>query len=113
MEVRSVARFVRCGPRKVRRYAALIRGRALDEARGVLAVQASPAADLLRKTLNSAAANAENNHDLAPDTLSVLSAHVDDALKMPRAQYRARGRVDRLKKRTCHITVILTDGEEE
>jgi large subunit ribosomal protein L22 len=113
MEVRSVARFVRCGPQKVRRYAQLIRGRGLAEARAILGVQASPAADVLRKVLNSAAANAENNFDLEPDALSVQTAIADDGVTMPRVRYRARGRVDRIKKRTCHITVVLTDGEEE
>jgi large subunit ribosomal protein L22 len=113
MEVRSVARFVRTGPRKVRRYADLIRGRSLAEARAVLAVQSSPAAALLAKVLNSAAANAENNVGLDTETLAVKAAYADDGLTLPRVRYRARGRVDRIKKRTCHITVVLTDGEEQ
>jgi len=111
MEVRSVARFVRSAPRKVRRYADLIRGRSLAEARGILAVQSSPAAALLEKVLNSAAANAENNFSLDTEALSVKTACADDGLTLPRVRYRARGRVDRIKKRTCHITVVLTDGE--
>ncbi|MGQ9732796.1 MAG: 50S ribosomal protein L22 [Candidatus Zipacnadales bacterium] len=113
MEVRSVARFVRSSPKKVRRYAALIRGRPLAEARAALAVQPSPAAALLGKVLNSAAANAENNAGLDAEDLRVKAAYADDALIMPRVRYRARGRVERIKKRTCHITVILTDGENE
>ena len=113
MEARSVARFVRTGPRKVRRYADLIRGRTLAEARGILAVQSSPAATLLEKVLDSAAANAENNFDLDVAALWVRSAHVDDGLTMPRARYRARGRVDRIKKRTCHITVVVSDSDEQ
>ena len=113
MEVRSVARFVRCGPQKVRRYAALIRGRGVDDARAILTVHPSPAAAVLGKVLKSAAANAENNFDLEPEALTVKTAMVDDAVTMPRVRYRARGRVDRIKKRTCHITVIVTDGEEE
>jgi large subunit ribosomal protein L22 len=113
MEVRSVARFLRCGPQKVRRYAALIRGRGVADARAILSVQPSPAAALLGKVLASAAANAENNFDLEPENLSVKVVTADDGVTMPRVRYRARGRVDRIKKRTCHITVILTDGEEE
>ena len=112
MEVRSVARFVRSAPRKVRRFAELIRGRGLAEARAILAVQSSPAAALLAKVVNSAAANAENNFSLDADALAVKSAHADDGLTLPRVRYRARGRVDRIKRRTCHITVVLTDGEE-
>ncbi len=112
MEVRAVARFIRSGPRKVRRYADLIRGCSLAQARGILAVQSSSAATLLSKVLNSAAANAENNFGLDSEGLSVHTAFVDGALTIPRVRYRARGRVDRIRKRTCHITVVLTDGEE-
>ena len=112
MEVRAVARFIRTGPRKVRRYADLIRKCSLDQARGILAVQSSPAALLLSKVLNSAAANAENNFGLDEETLTVQTAYVDGGLTIPRHRYRARGRVDKIKKRTCHITVVLTDGEE-
>ncbi len=113
MEVRSVARFVRAAPRKVRRYAELIRGCSLAEAQGILAVQSSPAAALLGKVLNSAVANAENNLGLDTETLSVKMAFADDGLTLPRVRYRARGRIDRIKKRTCHITVVLTDAEEQ
>jgi len=112
MEVRSVARFVRTGPRKVRRYVDLIRGRSLGDARAILSVQSSPAAGLLAKVLNSAAANAENNFGLDAETLTVHAAHADGGLTIPRVRYRARGRVDRIKKPSCHITVVLSDGEE-
>ena len=112
MESRAVARFVRSGPRKVRRYTDIIRGCTLAHARGVLAVQSSPAAALLGKVLNSAAANAENNFGLDAESLSVEAAFVDQATSIPRVRYRARGRVDRIRKGTCHITVVLTDGEE-
>jgi len=112
MEARSVARFVRTGPRKVRRYADLIRGRSLADARGILAVQSSPAAGLLAKVLNSAAANAENNFGLDTESLSVHTTFVDQAVSIPRVRYRARGRVDRIRKPSCHITVVLSDGEE-
>jgi large subunit ribosomal protein L22 len=82
------------------------------DARAILAVQPSPAAALLDKVLKSAAANAENNFDLEPEDLKVKTATADDGVTMPRVRYRARGRVDRIKKRTCHITVVLTDGEQ-
>ncbi len=113
MEVRSVARFVRMGPRKVRRYADLIRGRSLEDARAILAVQSSPAAAMLAKVLASAAANAENNVPTDTESLWVKSACADDGLTLPRVRYRARGRVDRTKRRTCHITVVLTDEAEQ
>lgn len=113
MEVRAVAKWVRRGPRKVRRYADLIRGKQLAAARAILGVQSSPAADDLRRTLESAVANAENNHALEPDDLYVANAYVDGALTIPRMLPRARGRADRIRKPTCHITVVLTDSLDE
>lgn len=109
MEVRAVSKWVRKGPRKVRVYADQIRGRRTNEAQAILGAQASPAAKELLRTLNSAVANAENNHDLDPEDLFVHQAFVDGAFAMPRMRPRARGRADRIKKRSCHITVVLSD----
>jgi|ADurb_Cas_03_Slu_FD_contig_31_2738049_length_761_multi_4_in_0_out_0_1 large subunit ribosomal protein L22 len=111
MEVRAVTKWVRTGPRKVRRYADLIRGKDLAAARAILGVQSSPAAQVLRKTLDSAAANAENNHDLDAEDLKVSKTFVDGGFNIPRIRTRARGRADRISKRTCHVTVVLSDGE--
>jgi len=112
MKARALARFVRCGPRKVRRYAELIQGRSLKEARGILAVQTSPSAKALALVLDSAAANAENNHDMDADDLVVAQASADGGFKMPRMRPRARGRADRYYRRTCHITVVVDDGQD-
>ena len=113
MEVRAVSKWVRRGPRKIRGYAEQIRGRQISEAQAILGAQASPAARELLRTLNSAVANAENNHDLDPDDLFVQRAFVDGAFALPRLRPRARGRADRVKKRTCHITVVLSDEAVE
>jgi len=113
MEVRAVSKWVRKGPRKVRRYADLIRGRQPAEAQAILGAQSSPAARVLLRTLNSALANAENNHDLDPDDLVIRKAYADGALSMPRLRPRARGRADQIRKRTCHITVVVSDETEE
>ena len=112
MQVRAAVKFLRRGPRKVRRYTELIVGKEIADARAILAVQNSPAARELAKVLNSAVANAENNHDLDADDLWVEKAYVDGGLTLPRMRPRARGRADRIKKRTCHDTVVLTDGED-
>ena len=111
MEVRAVTKWVRTGLRKVRRYADLIRGKDLAAARAILGVQSSPAAQVLRKTLDSAAANAENNHDLDAEDLKVSKTFVDGGFNIPRIRTRARGRADRISKRTCYVTVVLSDGE--
>ncbi|MGC9318593.1 MAG: 50S ribosomal protein L22 [Armatimonadota bacterium] len=113
MDVRAQAKYLRRGARKVRRYAELIVGKELDEARAILAVQRSPVCREIEKVLESAVANAENNLGLDPEDLSVAKAYVDEGLTIPRIKPRARGRADRIRKRTCHVTVVLTDGEDE
>ena len=90
MEARAVAKWVRFGPRKVKRFADLVRGRALGEARSMLGVQASPAAKALSLCLESAVANAENNHAMDAEELKIKTVMVDGALKMPRLMPRAR-----------------------
>ena len=113
MEVKAQAKYLRRGPRKVRRYAKLIVGKEVDQARAILAVQTSPACRELEKVLNSAVANAENNLGIEPDELTVQHAFVDQGMTIPRMKPRARGRADRIRKRTCHVTVVLTDGVDE
>ncbi len=112
MQVKAQAKYLRRGPRKVRRYAQLIVGKDIGQARAILAVHVSPACRELSKVLESAVANAENNFGLDPEDLLVEKAYVDDGLTIPRIKPRARGRADRIRKRTCHVTVVLTDGEE-
>jgi large subunit ribosomal protein L22 len=113
MEVKAQAKYLRRGPRKLRRYTRLIKGKSIDEARAILAVQTSPACREIEKVLESAVANAENNFGLEPDELEIERAFVDAGMTIPRIKPRARGRADRIRKRTCHVTIILTDGEEE
>ena len=107
-QVRAVAKWVRITPRKARLVVDHIRGRTVPEARTVLAFTSRAAAREVEKVLRSAVANAEANHELVGDTLYVSEAHVDDGLTIKRWQPRARGRVARIKKRTCHITIKLS-----
>ena len=107
-QVRAVAKWVRISPRKARLVVDHIRGRTVPEARTVLAFTSRAAAREVEKVLRSAVANAEANHELVGDTLYVSEAHVDDGLTIKRWQPRARGRVARIKKRTCHITIKLS-----
>jgi large subunit ribosomal protein L22 len=93
--------------RKGRVVAEHIRGRSVPEARAVLAFTPRAAAREIEKVLASAVANAEANHGLNGDDLVVHAAMVDDGPTLKRWRARARGRVARIKKRTCHITVLL------
>jgi large subunit ribosomal protein L22 len=105
--VRAEARFVRAAPRKAQLIVDQIRGRTVPEARAILAFMTRDAAGDVRKVLDSAAANAEANHGLDADELVVSAAYVGAGPVLKRWRARARGRVGRVKKRTCHITVAL------
>jgi ribosomal protein L22 len=107
--VRAQAKWVRMSARKGRVVAEHIRGRSVPEARAVLAFTTKEAAGELEKVLQSAVSNAEANHGIAEDNLYISAAYVDGGPVMKRWRARARGRVARIKKRTCHITVTLTD----
>jgi large subunit ribosomal protein L22 len=111
-EVRAVAKWVRMSPRKARLVTQHIRGRSVPEARTVLAFTQRAAAREVEKVLRSAVANAEANHGLLGDSLIVSAAYVDEGPVMKRWRARARGRVARIKKPTCHITVKLVPGPE-
>jgi large subunit ribosomal protein L22 len=108
VEVRAEAKWVRVSPRKARLVAEHIRGRSVPEARTVLAFTQRAAARELERVLRSAVANAEANHGLDGDAMLVSAAYVDEGPVMKRWRARARGRVARIRKRTCHITVRLT-----
>jgi large subunit ribosomal protein L22 len=110
-EVKAVARWVRMSPRKARLVTEHIRGRSVPEARTVLAFTPRAAAREIEKVLRSAVANAEANHNLDGDQLVVSAAYVDEGPVMKRWRARARGRAVRIRKPTCHITVLLAERE--
>jgi large subunit ribosomal protein L22 len=109
-EVRAQAKYVRMSPRKARLVAEHIRGRSVPEARAVLAFTSREAAGVLQKVLQSAVSNAEANHGIPEDRLYVKATYVDGGPVMKRWRARARGRVARIRKRTCHITVTLVEA---
>jgi large subunit ribosomal protein L22 len=110
--VRAQAKYVRMSPRKARLVAEHIRGRSVPEARAVLAFTSREAAGVLQKVLQSAVSNAEANHGIAEDRLYVKTTFVDGGPVMKRWRARARGRVARIRKRTCHITVTLAERQQ-
>src|SRR5881296_943648 len=106
-EVRAEAKWVRSSPRKARLVVDHIRGRTVPEARTVLAFSQRAVAREVEKVLASAVANAETNHGLVGDDLYVSAAYVGAGPTLKRWRARARGRVARIRKRTCHITIRL------
>jgi ribosomal protein L22 len=106
--VSARARFVRVAPRKARLVADQVRGLPLDDALPLLRFSTRSAAQDIRKLIESAAANAENNHDLVADELFIKDIHVDEGPTLRRYRPRALGRATRINKRTSHIAVALT-----
>ena len=106
--VRAKARYVRVAPRKARLVADQIRGLPVDEARTLLAFSSRGAAKDLATLLDSAAANAEANHELIAEDLRVSEVRVDEGPTLKRWRARARGRATPIHKRTSHISLALT-----
>ncbi|MGI9659161.1 MAG: 50S ribosomal protein L22 [Gaiellaceae bacterium] len=113
VQARAKAKYVRSTPRKAQLVAEQIRGLPVPEARTVLAFNKRAAARDIEKVLSSAVANAEANHDLIGDELFVREAYVGQGPVLKRWRARARGRVGRIHKRTCHIVVGLAELDEE
>jgi ribosomal protein L22 len=106
--VNARARFVRVAPRKARLVADQVRGLPIEDARALLRFSSRGAARDIRKLIDSAAANAEANHDLIADDLLIKDIHVDEGPTLRRYRPRALGRATRINKRTSHIAVALT-----
>ena len=104
---RAVARHVRISPMKARRVVNLVRGLPAKEALTVLQFAPQAASEPVYKVLASAIANAENNERLDPDSLLVAEAYVDEGPTLKRFRPRAQGRAYRIRKRTCHITIVV------
>ena len=110
--VKASARYVRIAPRKARLIADQVRGMHIESARALLQFSPRGAAHPIHKLINSAAANAENNHDLIGDEMRVSSITVDEGPTLRRFRPRAMGRATPINKRTSHIRVALTPVED-
>ena len=108
---RAVAKYVRVSPTKARAVLDLIRGESYGRASEILAFSERAVSEVVGKCLDSAVANAENNEGADVDELRVATIFVDEGLTMKRMRPRAKGRGDRILKRTCHITVKVADNE--
>ena len=112
MEARAQARYVRVTPMKARRVVDLIRGMNADDAQAMLRFAPQAASEPVGKVLASAVANAANNHAMDTKELLISEAFVDEGPTMKRIRPRAQGRAYRIRKRSSHITVVVTDGIE-
>ena len=111
MEVAARLKGARISAQKARLVADQVRGMPVEEALNLLEFSPKKAAHIVKKLLDSAIANAENNEGADVDELKVSTIFVDEGMTMKRLRPRAKGRADRILKRSCHITLKVADGE--
>ncbi|WP_062202387.1 50S ribosomal protein L22 [Aureimonas sp. AU12] len=112
-EAKAVARTIRVSPQKLNLVAQMIRGKKVDRALAELTFSRKRIAETVKKTLESAIANAENNHDLDVDTLVVAEAYVGKSITMKRFHARGRGRASRVEKPFSHLTIVVREIAQE
>jgi large subunit ribosomal protein L22 len=111
MEVKAIAKDTGISPRKVRPLVDMVRGKSVEEALSLLKFTPTPTASVVAKVVKSAAANAENNFQMDPADLKIVSIFADEARTAKRFRPRARGRAAPILKRSSHITVIVAEEE--
>jgi len=109
MEAQAVAKYLRLSPRKVRLSADLIRGKQVEEALNILSLTPKFGAKVVSKVVHSALANARQNKSIDVDTLFVKTIVINQGPTLKRFRPRAMGRAGKIRKRTCHVTVVLSE----
>ena len=109
METRAVAKFVRISPRKIRLVMDQVRGKQVGDALNMLSFAPQRGARILKKLVNSAIANAEQNTSVDVDSLYIMRVYADEGPTLKRWRPRAQGRATSLRKRTSHLTVVLNE----
>ncbi|MFW5984667.1 MAG: 50S ribosomal protein L22 [Halanaerobiaceae bacterium] len=112
MEAKAVAKYMRISPRKTRQVIDLVRGKKVGEALGILKNTPKKAAGMIEDVLNSAVANAENNHGMYAEDLYISEAYADEGPTLKRIRPRAMGQASPINKRTTHITVKVKEKKE-
>lgn len=112
MQAKAVAKYIRISPRKVRQVVDLIRGKGVGEAFAILKFTPNLSAAAVEKALKSAVANAEHNYEMTAEDLVVKEVFVDQGPTMKRFKPRAMGRADVIRKRSSHITVVVSEKKE-
>jgi len=112
LEVKAVLRYIRISSQKTRLVIDMIRGMDVSKAKVVLDFTPKKAAKIVKKVLSSAVANAIENHGMKKENLYISKIYVDQGPTLKRMKPRARGRADKIKKRTSHITIYISQREE-
>lgn len=109
METKAAAKFIRVSPRKIRLVMDQVRGKKIEEALNILSFAPQKGTRILKKLVNSAVANAEQNSDVDVDLLYIKRLYADEGPTMKRWRPRAQGRATRINKRTSHLTIIVDE----
>lgn len=112
MEAKAVAKYIRISPRKVRYVVDLVRGKKVSDAMAILQFAPQGASNEVRKVVKSAVASAEHNYEMNTDELYISQIFVDQGPTLKRFKPRAMGRADQIRKRTSHITVVVSEKKE-
>ena len=111
MQASATAKYLGVPPRKMRLILDTVRGKRVEDALAILKFMPSPAARLVSRVVQSAAANAENNLQLSPSDLAIAEVYAGEGPRTKRFRPRARGRVGHIVKRSCHVTVVVAEKE--
>jgi len=113
MQVRAIARDIGISPRKMRLVTNAVKGLRVNEALAILQFLPNAGAKPVSTVIASAAANAENNYNLNPDDLYILNIVADDSFRIKRVKPRSHGRMARIQRRFCHVTVVVSDDRAD
>lgn len=113
MEARAVEKYIRMSPRKIRYVVDMIKSKSIDDAIDILSFTPRAAAIVVKKAIKSAVTNATENHKMKEEDLFISRILVDEGPTLKRFKPRARGRANRIKKRTAHVSVFVSDGKEK
>ena len=113
MQVRAIAKSIGISPRKMRLVTQVVKGLRVNEALAILQFLPNAGAKPVSTVIASAAANAENNYNLNPDDLYILNIVADDSFRIKRVKPRSHGRMARIQRRFCHVTVVVSDDRAD
>ncbi len=113
MEAKAVEKYIRMSPRKIKYVADSIKSKSIEDAVEVLSLMPKRAAAVVRKAIQSAVANATENNDMKEEDLFISKILVNEGPTLKRFRPRARGRATRIRKRTSHLSVCVSNGKEE
>jgi large subunit ribosomal protein L22 len=113
LEAKAVEKYIRISPRKIKYVVEMIKTKPVDEAIDILSLTPKGAAVVVKKALQSAVANATENHKMKEEDLYISKIMVNEGPTLKRFRPRARGRATRIRKRTTHLSVYVSDGKEK